>query len=678
MLSLLALGVQTILSTGRAEAACATGASVQTWSCYEIPLVASRTYSQPIRDLRIRVAFSRPGSQPVTVSAFWDGGPTYRARVALPDAGTWTYLVSTNDPASGLDSRAGTVTAVSYTGPDPYRNRGWLSVSANRRYLTYADGTPFFWLADTAWEMPWASTGTQVPAYMANRQQKNFNIVQVVTNSHQLFYPSHIRNRDGAGDPYLLNNDHSLLNPAYFARLDSIVAEANDRHLAVAMVPLWGTFAEPHYSDPDNGHGDTYTLAEARLHARYVGARYAGHNVIWIVGGDRDYFTEEKRAYWDAFARDLRDASGGRHIMSVHSGGYSGSFNSWPIPPDWMDLHMYQAGHYADIRYDSDGQNNPVDDSYGSLLSDGGYHWRGGLIGYSMEQHIPVLNEEANYENLLGRFWDFFGTTGGLMIEDVHVRNAAYWGLHSGSTVGYSYGANGVWQWTTVLEPGGGNFRAHHVAMESLDFPAAFQMTSMRAYAEANSWYEWVPAPERVREIDTEHFVAAATWGEALMVYAPQGSRSFTVQIPDTTAEMLALRWISPTTHAQIADTTSAINGRVALSAPDEADWLLMVRRVTGNPTVPEGPLAPEVRLRTEGPNPARSVRALLLSGPEGEMGHLDVVDVLGRQVYSETVVLRTVATRTVLPTLAPGVYLCRVTRGTRASSVLYRFTVTG
>lgn len=27
-----------------------------------------------------------------------------------------------------------------------------LHVSANRRYLETADGAPFFWLADTAWE----------------------------------------------------------------------------------------------------------------------------------------------------------------------------------------------------------------------------------------------------------------------------------------------------------------------------------------------------------------------------------------------------------------------------------------------------------------------------------------------------------------------------------------------
>ncbi len=28
-----------------------------------------------------------------------------------------------------------------------------LKVSPNGRYLTRADGTPFFWLGDTAWEL---------------------------------------------------------------------------------------------------------------------------------------------------------------------------------------------------------------------------------------------------------------------------------------------------------------------------------------------------------------------------------------------------------------------------------------------------------------------------------------------------------------------------------------------
>ena len=32
-------------------------------------------------------------------------------------------------------------------------NDGPLKVSPNHRFLVRADGTPFFWLADTAWEL---------------------------------------------------------------------------------------------------------------------------------------------------------------------------------------------------------------------------------------------------------------------------------------------------------------------------------------------------------------------------------------------------------------------------------------------------------------------------------------------------------------------------------------------
>ncbi|MBE3068735.1 MAG: DUF4038 domain-containing protein, partial [Planctomycetes bacterium] len=38
-------------------------------------------------------------------------------------------------------------------GPGVDLAHGDLKVSANRRFLVHADGTPFFYLADTAWEL---------------------------------------------------------------------------------------------------------------------------------------------------------------------------------------------------------------------------------------------------------------------------------------------------------------------------------------------------------------------------------------------------------------------------------------------------------------------------------------------------------------------------------------------
>ena len=618
---------------------------------------------------------------PVSVAAFWDGGTTYRARVALPDLGVWTYTVAVSDPANVLDGMTGEVMVAAYTGADPFRARGWLAVSADRRFLTYADGTPFFWLADTAWEVAWASTGTQVTEYVTDRRSKGFNVVHIVANSHQYFHPYHIKNYGNTRDPYLINNDHTMLNPAYFARLDAIIEEANDAGMAVALVPIWGTYGEPHRNDPDNGHQDSYSLDDARTHARYVGARYAGHNVIWIVGGDRDYFTDAKRAYWDAYARELRDASGGRHRMTVHSGGYSGSYNSWPVPPDWLDFHMYQAGHYADARYTLDGQGRRVEDRFRALNADGGYHWEGALTGYTQPVYIPVLNAESNYEDIIGRFWDFAGTNGGERVLAVHVRNSAYWGLLSGSTVGYSYGANGVWSWVNAVEPnGGGGFRDRYTALEAIALPGSAQMGRMRAYAEARRWYEWVPAPARVRELDTDHFVAAAVWRDALVIYAPQGSRSFEARLPadgptPAAAQTVEVVWTNPVTGQERRQSSVAADGRVVLAAPDGEDWLAVVSRQRP-PAGGGSPATPGLTLRIEGRNPARRAPTLVVAGEASENAWLDVTDLLGRRVHTSAVQLSTVGERVVLPDLAPGVYVGRLTGAAPGRRATIRFTV--
>lgn len=666
------------LCTAAPAAACTSGASVAAWSCYEVPLDAGRGYGHPINGVRIEATFSRSGSTPISVLAFWDGGATYRVRVALPDAGVWTYALSTDDPASRLNGQAGSVVVTAYSGSDPFRAHGWPRVSIDKRSLTYADQTPFFWLADTAWEMAWSAVGDQVPTYMADRQQKGFNVVQVVTNSHQLFFPWHVNNRNGAGVGYLLDEDHTMLNPAYFARLDSMVDEANGRGIAIALVPIWGTYGEPHFSDPGNGHRYSYTLDEALTHARYVGARYAGHNVVWIIGGDRDYFTEAKRTYWAAYARELRAASGGTHLMTVHAGGYSGSYNSWPDPPEWLDFHMYEPGHYADMYYRLDAQGVPERDRFGALRADGGYHWEGGLIGYNQEHPIPVLSAESNYEDIIGRFWLFDNGVGGLRVLDVDVRNAAYWAILSGGTAGYTYGANGIWSWANSVEDGGGGaFQVRRTILESLSFPGASQMQTVRAYAEAHHWYEWVPAPERVEEVDTDHFVAASLWKEALVVYAPQGSRSFTVQMPDSLATSLDLVWTNPVTSGETRARVDATAGLATVSAPNGDDWLLTVRKsiISSTPAAP--PEAAEVQMRLVGPNPARSVSALLVTGPEQAAGRIEVMDALGRRVADVSVSLSAVPLSVALPDLPPGAYFCRFV-GTSGPAARYRFVVTG
>src|SRR4029453_11309277 len=91
---------------------------------------------------------------------FWDGDATFKLRQAFPEPGTWHYKTAATDPSnSGLHNREGDVQVLPYTGSNPLYRHGFLQVSADRRFLVHADGTPFLWLGDTLWGAPVWLTG---------------------------------------------------------------------------------------------------------------------------------------------------------------------------------------------------------------------------------------------------------------------------------------------------------------------------------------------------------------------------------------------------------------------------------------------------------------------------------------------------------------------------------------
>src|SRR5438128_1793729 len=52
-----------------------------------------------------------------------------------------------------------------------------LKISDNHRFLTDAEGKPFFYLADTAWEIFHRLTREEATEYLKDRAQKRFNVI---------------------------------------------------------------------------------------------------------------------------------------------------------------------------------------------------------------------------------------------------------------------------------------------------------------------------------------------------------------------------------------------------------------------------------------------------------------------------------------------------------------------
>ncbi|MGB5435015.1 MAG: DUF4038 domain-containing protein, partial [Maribacter sp.] len=55
-----------------------------------------------------------------------------------------------------------------------------LVVSENQRFIMTEDGKPFFWMADTAWELFHRCNREQAAHYLEKRAAQGFNVIQAV------------------------------------------------------------------------------------------------------------------------------------------------------------------------------------------------------------------------------------------------------------------------------------------------------------------------------------------------------------------------------------------------------------------------------------------------------------------------------------------------------------------
>src|SRR5215217_389947 len=203
-----------------------------------------------------------------------------------------------------------------------------LKVADNKRFLVTADGKPFFWLGDTAWELFHRLTREEAERYLRNRAAKRFTVVQAVA----LAEFDGLTAPNAYGHVPLRDNDPAKPVEEYFAHVDWVVARANELGLYVGLLPTWGDKwnkkwgAGPEIFTPDN----------ARVYGEWLGQRYRNAAIVWILGGDRPVETDAHRAILRAMAAGLRSGDGGAHLITLHPPGGNGS-STWFHGDDWLD-----------------------------------------------------------------------------------------------------------------------------------------------------------------------------------------------------------------------------------------------------------------------------------------------------------------------------------------------------
>ena len=518
------------------------------WQPIELTISSLRAFDNPVQEGRLMGAFVSPSGRRLLRAGFWDGGDRWRVRFAADEAGEWRYALGLTDPQGvRIQSVPGFFICEPAAGDTPFLQHGPVRVSAAKTHLEHADGTPFFWLGDTAWNGPLRATDGEWQHYLAERVRQRFTAVQWVATQWRTA-------PDGDRDGQLAFTGHERIavNPAFFQRLDRFVRATADAGLLNVPVLLWAiTGGENAESNPG------YSLPEdqAILLARYMVARWAAYPVAWILAGDGKYF-DEYAARWRRLGRAVFE--GTLHApVAMHCGG-----QQWPAEEfrgePWLDLLGYQSGHGDDEAT-----------------------WRWLVAGppateWAKEPRLFQINLEPPYENHLA-----------YQSRQPHtpesVRRAVYWSLLNAPTAGVTYGGHGVWGW----DDGSGPPVAHPNTglplpwRQALTMPGAEQMGHVAKLFTSVDWWRLQPDSSLLAEQPGKQDVLATVLasrsaeGDLVVAYAPAGG-VLSLDLRGLRPNLSA-RWFDPRTGDWLQGPALADEPVHRLATPDEQDWVLVL-----------------------------------------------------------------------------------------------------
>ncbi len=501
---------------------------------FEAFFTSSSAYADPIRGVSLSVTFTGPRDTHATVPAFWDGGNIWRVRFSPPTAGVWSFTSHASDTSdSGLHGRTGTFTAPDYTGDLPLLRHGPIRAAADGTHLVHADGTPFFWLADTAWNGVLKAQPGDWDEYLAERRRQGFTAIQCVITQWRAFP------QDTAGELAFTGRETIHINPAFYQRFDDKLAAIARHGLVPVPVLVWA--CTPH----DPGH--YLPAADCTTLAAYEVARYGAYRPIWILGGDGEYRNKYAQK-WKETGRAVFGDSGEQPV-TMHPRGVN-----WPGEDlrgeKWLTFHSYQSGH-----------------------GDGDDHLRWLQSGppatnWDITPVKPVINQEPNYEAHLAYH-------SRQPFSAYQVRRALYWSLLVSPTAGVTYGHHGIWPW---MEEAGvpadhPNSGVAPTWREALHSEGAAGVVHLANFFAGIDWPGLRPAQsllaEQPGDADPNRFIAAAQSADgAVIVYTPGDPIRLT-------RALSAARWYNPRTGGWV-DTGGGANSGAEFASPDGQDWMLV------------------------------------------------------------------------------------------------------
>lgn len=525
--------------------------NVAQWGRFEHCFSSTALYINPFQDVELVVKFTAPSGRERIVDAFWNGGTDWRVRFMPDEIGAWTFSTLCSDSSNaGLHAQTGKFTCSEPNGTNRFEKHGPIQLSADRFHFVHADGTPFFWLADTAWNGPLRSTPDEWNTYLDERTRQKFTGVQWVA-TQWISAPD----GDWTGELPYSGCESIALHPSFFQRLDQKIIAMNRAGLLSIPVLLWAAS----WSSYDvNARNPGFLLPEdqAIKLARYMVSRWGAYFTLWILNGDGDY-RGEKSELWKRIGRAVFNTPDHAPV-SLHVGGMHWISDEFRTE-SWMDVIGYQSGH-------GDDENTFDWIVCGPPATD-----------WATEPARPFINLEAPYENHIAYQ--------SRKPHDAHsVRRATYWSLLVSPTAGVSYGGHGIWGWDDGTAPPVGhpntgvplNWRA------ALLMPAAEQMRYISELFESVAWWKLRPAQDILAVQPGENgryrYITAARSDEVTLIYLPQNEE--VVVHADAFPPDVSSVWFDPRSGQRQGAQLKHEGTSYRFIPPSPGDWVLLL----GNP----------------------------------------------------------------------------------------------
>jgi hypothetical protein len=532
-LLLLPAGIPTVVASAKTPV-------IAKWGRFERAFKSTVSYSNPVQEASLKVLFTSPLGETSEVDGFWDGGRTWRVRFSPDLPGRWKFRTTCSDMANGgLHHEFGDFLCTAATGPSRFHKHGPVRVSRDHRYLGHADGTPFFWVADTVWRGARTAEFRDWQLYAQTRASQKFTVAQWAAA------PGGDAKRQFAYDTFA---GRIIINPDFFKRLDARLTVLSQAGILSAIAPL---LELPSQQSAAVALSDD----QAELLVRYVVARWGADPVAWLLAFESDSMGKNV-GRWKRIGQAVFGSRAHAPVV-LFPGETQYVLDEFRDQP-WVDVFGYQT--ITDV----------TDDAVKWAVA-------GPFAAEWKKEPARPLIAFAPCEN-------GFATQSKQRFSSDDVRHAIYWSLLLTPSAGVGYSAEGVANWDTTVGPKDEQTKAADLPMwhKAMFMPGAKQVSSLAEFVNSVDFWKLRPQPKAIvsqpGNMSPRQFIAAACAdpNTLSLVYVPE---DWTVEVARTALPPSpSVGWFNPRTGVNSPAVAVVGGSSCQFSTPDPGDWLLVMK----------------------------------------------------------------------------------------------------